>query len=210
MDGESFREAIEAEKRTELDRIGSEKLLVALTDATLERETVLGVAANAEYAAAETFRQWVDDEQAEPACDAFQTVADQEQDHYERVIAHLDAHEPPDAGGPLHSYLRGLEGTVERIGAGLVGRPLVSERSHTQVISFFVNEPDEELADLFRDLKTETREELSCGQSLLEEYCETEEDWNRARATAGYAIQVAYDDYADSLRGMGLDPKPLC
>lgn len=210
MDAKQLREEVEAEKRTQLDRLGSEKLLVALTDATLSRESVLTTAADSEYAAAETFRSWADEEPASPAREAFTDVREQEETHYERVREHLPNHDPPDAGGPMHAYLRGLEGTIERVGAGLVGRPLVSTRSHTQVISFFVNEADTGMADLFRDLKSETNAELDRGLEALEVLCDGPEDWERARAPAEYVIQIAYDDYADTLEGMGLDPRPIC
>jgi hypothetical protein len=210
MDGETFREEVESAKATELDRLGSEKLLVALTDASLDRESVLAVAADSEYAAAETFRAWADDETEAAARDAFEAVREQERDHYERVVAHLPDHDPPESRGPMHAYLRGLEGAIERVGAGLVGRPLVSTRAHTQVISFFVNEADEGMADLFRDLKAETGEELDRGLEILTVLCESEEDWERARATAEYVVQVAYDDYADGLEGLGINPRPIC
>jgi hypothetical protein len=210
MDAERLREEIETEKRTQLDRLGSEKLLVALTDATLDRESVLAAAADAEYAAAETFRSWVDDEGSEPAREAFRSVHEQERDHYERVVARLPDHDPPEGGGPMHAYLRGLDGSIERVGAGLIGRPLVSTRSHTQVISFFVNEAEKGMADLFRDLKAETNAELERGLEVLDALCDGPDDWEAARATAEYTVQVAYDDYADSLVDMGLDPKPIC
>ena len=210
MDAKRLREDVASEKRTQLDRIGSAKLLVALTDATLDRETVLSVAADSEYAAAKTFRTWAGETEPESVRKAFEAVCDQERDHYERVVAHLPDHDPPEDGGPMHAYLRGLDGSVERVGAGLIGRPLVSTRSHTQVISFFLNEADAELADLFRDLKAETNDELERGLETLDAVCESDDDWERARATAEYTIQVAYDDYADALEGMGLDPRPLC
>jgi hypothetical protein len=211
MDADEFRETVEADKRTELDRIGSNKLLLALTDADLEREPVLRAAANSEYAARETFRSWAADEPDEGAREAFVAVAEQEADHYERVLGLLsdDAFEPVD-GGPMHTYLRGRDETVQRVAAGLVGRGLVSVRAHTQVISFFVNEADERTADVFRDLKVDTEESLRRGLDLLDELCETADDWERARGAAGYVVKLAYDDYADSLVGMGLDPKPIC
>jgi hypothetical protein len=31
-----------------------------------------------------------------------------------------------------------------------------------------------------------------------------------ARKAGEDAVQVAYDDYAETLQGMGLDPKPVC
>jgi hypothetical protein len=110
----------------------------------------------------------------------------------------------------MHTYLRGRDDTVQRVAAGLVGRGLVSVRAHTQVISFFINEADERTTDVFRDLKVDTEESLRCGLDLLNDLCETDDDWERARGAAGYVVKLAYDDYADSLVGMGLDPKPIC
>lgn len=215
MDAAAFRDRVESEKGTELDRLASNKLLLALTDAMLEEETVLRVAAESEHAARETFGRWAETEADEAAREAFETVAEQEATHYERVVGAMDddGFEPTDPdgdGGPMHAYLRGRDDTVERIAAGMVGRSLVSVRAHTQVISFFINEADEKRADLFRDLKAETQETLERGLDLLESTCEDEDDWERARMVATYVVQVAYDDYADALSGMGMDPKPIC
>jgi hypothetical protein len=40
--------------------------------------------------------------------------------------------------------------------------------------------------------------------------CETDADRETAEAVATYVVQLAYDDYADALAGMGVDPKPIC
>jgi hypothetical protein len=209
MNGERLRSEVESRAGTQLDRLDSETLLVALTDGALTRERVLSVAADSEYAAAETFRVWAEKAETEPACEAFEAVSGQEQDHYERVVAALPDHDPPDAGGPMHAYLRGLDGAIERVGAGLLGRPLVSIRSHTQVISFFRNGADPDLADLFRDLRRETNAELERGLAVLDALCETRDDWDRARATAAYTVQVAYDDYADTIERVDPDSRPI-
>lgn len=211
MDAATFREDLEQSKQTQLSRLGSNNLLVALTDAQLETPVVLRVAANSENAARNTFREWADSEPDDDARAAFERVADQEADHYERVVETLDDPDfDPVDGGAMHSYLRGRDETTQRLAAGLVGRGLVSVRSHTQIVSFFVNEGDEKRADLFRDLKRETQDEIDIGLDLLERRCDSEDDWERATMAAEYVIQLAYDDYADSLRGMGLDPKPIC
>lgn len=219
MNGEAFRERVAEAKATELDRLGSEKLLIALTDADLETDRVLEAAAASERAARETFAGWAETEasggdEGGQAAGVFAAIAEREDEHYERVIAHLGGSAPAadadgDAGGPLHAYLRNRESTVERA-AGLVGRGLVADRTHLQVISFFVNEGDAELADCFRDLRAETEESTTRGLALLEDHCETERDWETAAAVAEYAIQLAYDDYADALEAVGLDPKPIC
>jgi len=210
MDAATLRDSVEDAKRTELDRLGSSKLLIALTDADLTDEAVYAAAAHSEHAARRTFETWTEDETDAGAREAFAAVTDQERDHYERVASNLpDEFEPAD-GGPLHSYLRGLDDTVPRIAAGLVGRGLVSTRTHLQVISYFVNEGDNGVADLFRDLRADTEESLETGLSLLADRCDDAEDWDRAQGPAEYVIQVAYDDYADSLSSLGVDPKPLC
>lgn len=210
MDGQTFRDRLEAEKETELDRLGSNKLLIALTDAELTRDRVLRAAADSEHAARETFRIWADDEDDPGAREAFETVAEQEDRHLQRVLDALESSYDPADGGPLHTYLRGREDTIERVATGMVARPLVSLRTHRQVISFFVNEAEESTADLFRELREETGAVVDDGIALLEERCESDEEWDRARMVAEYTIQVAYDDYADALTGLGVDPKPIC
>ncbi|SFR41620.1 rubrerythrin family protein [Halogeometricum limi] len=211
MDAATLRSTVEEDKQTELDRLGSQQLLVALTDADLTRERVLDVAAASEHAAHVTFDGWTADETDDDAREAFAVVADQEADHLERVTAELDGEwEPDDEPGPMHAYLRGRDATVERIAAGMVGRPLVSQRTYNQLIGFFVNEADERTADVLRGLKSETLETLERGLSLLDATCETEEDWETARRVAGYTIQLAYEDYADALRGLGFDPRSVC
>ncbi|KAB1196297.1 MULTISPECIES: rubrerythrin family protein [Haloferax] len=211
MNAESFRETVETAKQTQLKRLGSSKLLLALTEADLSKSAVLRAAAYSEHAACETFRVWAADETNGRASAAFEKTARQEDEHLQRV---LDAAEEdidlPDGAGPMHAYLRGRDDTIERIAAGMVGRGLVSIRTHTQVIGFFVNEADRANADLFRELKAETVETLSTGLELLDELCEDDGDWERARMVAEYVVQVAYDDYADGLAELGVDPKPLC
>jgi hypothetical protein len=222
MDGPAFRETVERECATELDRLGSNRLLVALTDAALTTPAVLSVAAASEAAARDTFAAWAEDESDDGAREAFAATADREREHYERVVESLADADPdaaaarrgpaagPDDPGPVHGYLRAREATVERLAAGVVGRGLVGLRTHTQVVSFFINEADERRASLFRDLRDETETALEEGLDLLATRCESDETWDRALAGARYVVTLAYDDYADALRGMGVDPKPVC
>lgn len=218
MDGAAFRERVERDRTTELDRLGSNRLLVALTGADLTTRRVLEVAAASEAAARDTFAAWAADESDEAVREAFAATADRERDHLERVLdslAALDseaaaAFDPGDDPGTVHGYLRAREGTVERLAAGVVGRGLVSRRTHTQMVSFFLNEADGRRADLFRDLRDETEAATERGLSLLAERCSTEDDRDRAHASAAYVVTLAYDDYADALQGMGVDPKPVC
>lgn len=210
MDGRALSEAVEAAKQSQLDRLGSSKYLIALTDATLKEETILEAVAVSEYLARETFEGYAGAETDSAARAAFEAVAEQEAEHYDRVCDRLGARPEPDHAGAVHGYLREREDAVARVAGGLVGRPLVSLRAHTQVVSFYVNEADHAGAELFRDLKDETAAELDRGVDALDEVCESDEDWERARATAEYVVQLAYDEYADSLETLGVNPKSTC
>lgn len=212
MDADTFRTDLEDATATELERLASSKLLVALTDADLTTETVLRVVADSERAAMGTFGAWADDETDEDAREAFVQFRDQERDHYERVVDTLEGEHAADAdatGGPMHETLRSLEATVPRLG-GLVGRSMVGERTHLQVVSFFVNEGEERRAEQFRELRGETAAQGDRALELLEDVCGGDDDWGRARAAAETVIESAYGAYADSLDDLGLDPKPIC
>lgn len=210
MDGTELVETVRSATATELDRLGSEKALVAATDARLETDAVLEAAAGTEALARDTFRAWADDEGDERAREAFAAVAATEADHHAAVVAELDAE--PDVPEPdaLHEHLRGLEGTAERVGAGLVGRSLASERSLLQFVNYFVNEGDAGRADLFRGFRGDTADLVDRGAALLDGVCETDDEWAAARAAAERAIELAYGEYASSLEEMGVDPKPVC
>ncbi|UPV99227.1 rubrerythrin family protein [Halorussus gelatinilyticus] len=230
MDADAFPDAIRDAKATELDRLGSQQALVALTDADLDAERVLRAAAWSERTASETFAAWAEsagDAGGTDATGVFAALADEERGHYDRVVAQLDREsdsadesdfadefdlaDESESGevDPMHEYLRDLDTTVERA-AGLVGRSLAGDRTQLQVVNFFVNEADERLADLFRDLRSDTQAGVETGADLLASHCEGEDDWERATEVAERTVQIAYDDYAETLEGMGLDPKPIC
>jgi hypothetical protein len=210
MDAASFPDAIADAKGVELDRLGSQQSLVALTDAELDAETVLRTSAQSEHVARETFSAWAENEASGDASETFSALAEQEADHYERVVAELkDDFEPSDDVDPMHAHLRELDATIERA-AGLVGRSLAADRTQLQVVNFFVNETDERRAELLRDLRADTQDAVSTGAELLERQCADDSDRKRARETAEEVVQIAYDEYVETLQGMGLDPKPIC
>ena len=211
MDANDFQSTIEASMAVELDRLGSSKLLVALTDADLSEATVLRIAAESERAAMETFERWADDEAQTDAGQLFAECREQERDHYERIADLLEGEFEGDGGpvDPMHDCLRSLESTIDRLG-GLVGRALVGGQTQLQLVSFFVNEGDERRADCFRELRAETAAQGDRAAELLETVCDGSEDWEQARRAAEAVIDVAYDAYADSLDDLGLDPKPIC
>jgi rubrerythrin len=212
MDGQRLVETLTDRTATELDRLGSEKALVATTEARLDRGHVVSAAVDAERRAAATFDQWAEAETDPEIRAVFERVATQERDHAERAAALTDdvpgdADPDPDA---LHDHLRGLETTPERVAAGLVARPLVSARSLLQVVNFFVNEADETAADTFRTLRAETEALVDEGADHLDACCAGEADWERALAAAERTVEIAYEAYERRLDGLGIDPKPVC
>lgn len=210
MNGEEFVAAVREARATELDRLGSEKALVAETDATLESEAVLRAVAGAEARAVETFETWAEDERHERAREVFADAAARERDHYDRTVTALDGDVEVSAEDPVQDHLRTLDGSVERVAAGMVGRPLVAARTLLQVVNFFINEGDTANTDRFREIREEIDDLVSEGATLLEDVCETDDDWQHARAAAEETIAVAYREYVDTLEEMGLDPKPVC
>lgn len=209
MDGEDLVEAVREARATELDRLGSEKALVAVTDANLETPAVLTAAAAAERRARDTFEAWAENADG-PAAAAFEAAAAAERAHHEAVLERLDGSPDAPDPNPLHEYLRSLEGPAERAGAGLVGRSLAAERSLLQFVNYFVNEGDAATADLFRGFREDTCDLVDRGAALLDELCEEEADYERARAAAERAVELAYEEYESSLEAMGVDPKPVC
>jgi hypothetical protein len=186
---------------TALDRLGSEKSLLALTEARLETEAVLEAAGAALASARATLSDWAADAEG-PVADALAAAAERLADAAGRVADSLDAALPGDS--PFVSLA--AETDPGRAGAGLVGLGLVLDRLFLQCVSFFVNEADTTRADLFRDLRgvadglLETAANLGLDGEAAEE----------AGEAAGAVVAAAYDAYVDRLEAMGFDPKPIC
>jgi len=209
-DPDAFVEAVSEDNQTALSRLGSSKSLYANTGGEIDTEPVLEATADAEYAAWQTFREWADDEADDEARAAFETTAEEEQNHYETVDGKLDDDEyEPNEIPQLHEYLRDREDTVERVGA-LVGRILASQRSKDQVVGYFVGDADPQTASLFRGFGEDLDDQLERAKTLLETVCDGDEDRDRAQEAASGAIQAAYDEYVETLEGMGANPKPVC
>lgn len=208
MNSDEFVEAVRKANETALSRLGSSKSLYAATDGEMDSDEVFRAAADSEYAAARTFDGWADDEDDEDASELFSHLADVENDHYERVSGKVDDHEPGDTPA-LHEYLRELDDTRERLG-GFVGRTLASEKSKEQMTGFFTGQADPKTAQLFRDLKGDLGDQLDDTLALLDDLCESDEDWETAKEAASGAITAAYDEYTESLESMGVNPKPVC
>jgi rubrerythrin len=210
MKPDEFLDAVRDENETALSRLGSSKSLYAETEGEMEAETVFRAAAEAEHAASETFQSWASDEDSHPSVrETFNEFAEQERDHYEQVVGKLDESHEPSEVPAVHEYLRGLDTDPARVG-GFLGRTLASEKSKEQTVGFFVGQADPQTAQLFRDLGGDLDGQIERGTELLGEVCEDEDDWDAALEAANGVIQTAYDEYTETLEGMGVNPKPVC
>ncbi|WP_255198320.1 rubrerythrin family protein [Halorarius litoreus] len=209
MTPEEFLDAVRTENKTALSRLGSSKSLYADTQGEMEADAVLTAAADAEYAAYETFDAWADDTDDAEAAEVFAATAAEEQDHYERVASKLDAHEPSDEVPAIQRRLREFDTTLERLG-GLVGRTVAAGKSKDQLTGFFVGQADPKTAQLFREVGGDLDGQLDRATEALAAHCEDETDWQTALDAATAAIQAAYEEYTERLESMGVNPKPVC
>jgi hypothetical protein len=196
-DAATLRTTLEAEYADALDRLGSPDLLRALSGGPPDPDALLRAAADSEHAARGTFREWAAAAADDDLRDLFAAVARQEADHRCRVCDRIGRPYDPADGGPMHAYLRGRDHPIDRVAGGLVGRTLVSLRTHARLIAFFDGR-DEAAAALFRRLREETGDCLADGLATLDRRC-GDGDWERARAVAGYVIRLAEDDLQDAL-----------
>jgi hypothetical protein len=203
MDPDGLRAAVEAEHAADLDLLGSRELLVALSGGEPRSAALLAAAADSEYAARETFREWAN-ATADPSLrETFDAVAEQEDNHLRRVRAAMAAaaDHDPERSGPMHAYLRGREDPIQQVAGGMVGRTLVSLRTHARLIDFFEAAENRDHAALFEDLREETAACLDDGLATLDDHAD-DDDWAAAEAIAGYTIRLAADDLRDALRGL--------
>lgn len=208
MDASEFVERVQSENETALSRLGSSKSLYAATGGELDDDEVLRAAADAEYAAAETFEQWADGSEGVPA-DVYAETATEEHEHYDTVASKLDDHEPSSEISAMQAALRELTEPVERVG-GYVGRLEATEKSKEQYVGFFVGQADPQTAQLFRELRGDLDGQRERVDDLLDAVCEDETDEERALAVANEIVQAAYDEYTEQLESLGVNPKPVC
>ena len=200
MDAADTIAAVEDATTTERARLGSDKLLIATTGATLESDEVWRSAATREAGVADALEHWADEADG-PVAAAFADAATAAADRRDRIEA---TPAEPDA---LSAHLQSAEGVAERVGAGLVAAPLVLDRLYLQVVSFFVNEADAGSADVARELRSGASD-LGPAKAALAALDESGRE--RARDAAVEAVEVAYGEYATALESMGLDPRPVC
>ena len=156
--------------------------------------------ATREAGVAEALRSWAEDADGEVGT-AFEQAGAAAADRRDRADA------TPGETDALSAQLQELSEWPERVGAGLVAVPLVLDRLYLQVVNFFVNEADERSADVVRDLRSDASELDSAREALA---ALDGDEREHAREAAIDVVEVVYNEYAEALEAMGLDPKPVC
>ncbi len=93
---------------------------------------------------------------------------------------------------------------------GELGRYLVVSEYASQMVGFFVGDADPMAANDFRDLRSELDAEHDRVVDTLDSACTTDDEWATARDAAEAVVEVAYDDYVETLESMGIKPKNVC
>jgi hypothetical protein len=207
MNGADFVETVRERNRMELGRLASDKAIIAVTGANLETDAVLRAAARAEVSARDSFETWADEESGD-AGDLFERIAGERGEAAEAILADLDV-SPEDVDDPVVAALGERTDAIGRVGA-TVGYSLVREAILLQTVNFFINEADRSRADQFRAHREHERDRIEDGATVLESLCDGEEDWEHAIEAATAVISTAYEDYANTLEAMGVNPKPVC
>lgn len=209
MHGQTFVDDVRTEQRTELDRLAADKALLAATGADLSAVAVLETTALSLDGLRATFAMWADETAAAPGQDAFADAARSLQEDCDRVRSELDDNPAGDPPAPIPT-IRRFEDPIARVAAGFVGHGLVFDGTLLQTVSFFINEAQGGRADLMRGLRSRTDDRIDDGAATLGTLCADDADWAAARTAAGEVIDAAYDEYVETLSGMGIDPKPVC
>ena len=207
MNAQDFVDAVRGDSKTPLSRLGASKALYADTAGEMDDQSVLAAVADRAHHAAETFETWADDEAGDVA-DLFATAAETEREHAETAA---DEHADYERGDPpgVQVHLRGVEGTVERLGA-FVGWALAAGNNADQVVGYFVGQASPMTAGTFRDVSDEHDGHVEAASEVLEAVCDGDDDWGRAREAAEAAIDADYADYVETLEELGVNPKPVC
>ncbi|SDL91075.1 hypothetical protein SAMN04487949_0143 [Halogranum gelatinilyticum] len=206
MNASAFAETLRDDHETALSRLGSSKALYALTGGEMDAPNVRRAAHDEATTAARVFAEWADSEDDAAAADVFADVAADAESHLDAIGA--DAGDP-DATRPLYETLEGFDDTHARLG-GLVGRTLATKKTAEQLVGFFVGDADPQSASTFRGLRDDYDDHLDAALAALDDACETDEEWDAAKAAADATIEAAYGHYVETLESMGVKPKNVC
>jgi hypothetical protein len=199
MDATDVVDRVEADRQTELSRLGSSKSLYADTEGELNPDRVLAAMADGLHHAAAVLRNWAEDESGGPYGDA----ADRLDEHYETLEGELGGHDPNEAPAAA-AALEGIADPDARLGA-LVGWAMVTDRKAGQVTGYFTGQADPSTASIVREfgedyeaIRADAVDALGDGDAAV------------AAEAADSLVAAAYDEYVERLEAQGVNPKPVC
>ncbi|AFK17769.1 transcription antitermination protein [Haloferax mediterranei ATCC 33500] len=196
-----FLDSLRDAHETPLSRLGSSKALYAVTGGEMDGDAVRAAAAAEADAAIDLFDSWAADESNDEVVDLFSDLADTARDHAETVDFDPDSDAPA-----IYDLLSDFDATDERLG-GALARALVSLKTVEQMVGFFVGDADPMTASTFRTLKTDLNDQLDTLANAVDEFAEDEAV---AREAADEVVETAYEEYVETLEGMGIKPKNVC
>ncbi len=206
MNGTDVSDRIQAEAGTELSRLGSEKALLAATQASIDTESVIGVLGASLAIASDRLDEWADASEDAELSAALADAATQLADlRTELNVADADGIPAPTW---LGDRLAGPETDVGRAAAGLIGVPLVLDKLCLQAVSFFVNEADTARAEEVRAIRGALEAIREDSATAIADASEGSDEAATEGAIA--VIEAAYAEYAERLDALGFDPKPIC
>lgn len=209
MDGDTFLEQLRDEFETELSRLNSSKALYAITEGNMDGPSIRAAADDEALTAAGIFEEWADEETSEEAADLFEDVAEAingEEGHRDLIGSEEGL---PDTDRLLYNTLSGFDSTPERV-AGLLARTIIARELVSQIVGYFVGEADPQTADTFRTIRGDLDDQRDRALHVLEDVCDSDDEWDDAMAAASATVEAAYDFYVDTLEGMGVEPKNVC
>ena len=207
MDTDDFLDAVTDEQKTELSRLGSSKSLYADTEGEMETDAVLGAVADLLGHAEAAVEEWADESEG-AAGDTFSSVAATLGEAYGTVAGELGDHDFGDRPAVV-AALDDYEDTPARAGA-LAGYLLVAEKKVGQAVGFFVGQAAPGAADTFRGVREDLNDAIDEAVAALGDVCADADDWTIAEDAAVATVGAAYDDYFETLEGLGVNPKPVC
>ncbi|HEX9733494.1 MAG TPA: ferritin-like domain-containing protein [Thermoanaerobaculia bacterium] len=200
MDSKTFVAGLVDEMQALFAQLEDREALESESDGQVEIVTLLKLALTSELEASNVAAHWLP---TTPEIDAKSVLAEQcadEMRHYNLILRRLEALGEDMTGfdatahgpSPLHQYLRGLRGTVERIAAGPFACEAVAEVRNAQFIELCHALGDEETARLYEEIiQPEEVHHHRRGREILERYATTAEIQVRAAAAMRSSLAIA-------------------
>lgn len=197
--------------------------LAAIIDAgraqtgTADAKALLQVALVNEISVSELAAAWVGSTRELDVKLAFARQAGDEAGHFQLVAERLrglgfdvDSFVAPPAN-PLFQYLATLEGTVERVAAGLYALESIAYGVNENFIAYSRAHGDDETVRLYETIiQPEEREHQAIGRALLDKYATSGDARARVIATVDRVLDIAQTSRAAAAARIGVTCFPGC